>query len=82
MRAYAILITQDNSMRYLMNKEFANMLKTYKAGVVMNGYDPVRFLSCLVFKTKAQRDKCAEELKKRGVNYITRDDAIIDDGYL
>ena len=80
-RVYTILITQRNNMMKVMNSETAELFNTYKAACIMGGYDIMRFMTCLAFKTKDGRDACAKELRRRGVDCVCRNDGIIDDKY-
>ena len=82
MRAYALLLTQKNDNSKLFSPKLAGILRRHNAGVVMSGYDPIIYAACLVFAYKAERDQCAAEVGKLGIDYETRDDAIIPDGYL
>lgn len=82
MRAFAILLTHKNSNRKLFSPTLARVLRRHNAGVVLEGYNQAEFAACLVFAGRVERDECAAEIGKLGVDYVTRDDAIIPDGYL
>lgn len=82
MKVYTILISQNNNLRYLMSKDIVNVIKKFHGAAVMNGYNQMKYISCLVFKNGNDRDKCAEALAKRNVKFDMRDDGIVDDGLL
>lgn len=82
MRAYAIFIHQNNDHTLLFSQTFIEIIKKNGGGVVLEGYNMVEYIACIVFKTKARRDICAGELLNLKVNFTTRNDAIIPDGYL
>lgn len=48
---------------------------------MLEGYNQIEYIACIVFKTKARRDICAGELLNLKVNLTTRNDAIIPDGF-
>lgn len=81
MRAYAILVTQNNELRYLMSKTVADMIKSSGGVVCTGGYSPMKYLTCILFATKAKRDNCADKFKKVNIRFETRDDAIVDPPY-
>lgn len=82
MRAYAILISKNNDYELLFSQTLIEIIKKHGGGVVLEGYNMVEYIACIVFKTKARRDICANELINLKVNLTIRNDAIIPDGYL
>lgn len=82
MKAYALFLTQNNDNKKLFSIELADTLRRHNAGVVMSGFNPIRYAARLVFAYKNERDACAATVGKLGIDYETRDDAIIPDGYL
>ena len=82
MKAYAVLITQNNSLNDLMNNLFVHLIKKHNGGFVLSGFDQTRFLACICFAYESERDGFAAELDGVGIEYIKRNDAIIPDGYI
>ena len=82
MRAYALFLTQKNDNKKLFSPKLARILRNHNAGVVLEGFNPIEYCACLCFAYKTERDACAAEVGKLGIDYETRDDAIIPDGYL
>lgn len=82
MRAYAILISQNNDLKLLFFGDVVDVIKKNGGAVVLDGYNMVEYVACIVFKNKARRDICAGELLERDIKFDIRDDAIIPDGYL
>lgn len=81
MRVYGILLSQENTDEQLMNESIVRMLEEHHGAVVMNGFNPMKYVACFVFKNRFERDACANELRYMGVKLDTRDDGIIDDEY-
>lgn len=81
MKAYAILLSQENDLYYVMNKDVANVIKRHHGGSVARGYDQQKYVACLVFAKMLDRNRCAVELQKRGLVFDTNDNGIIEDKY-
>ena len=77
-RMYAVLIKHGwGVMRQLMTYETVDLIKEFNGAAVLSGYDQTKYIACLVFQTKFDRDEFAETLRRRGFDFDTRDDAII-----
>ena len=81
MKVYGTLIHQWNSIRTLMGEQMLEAIKRHHGGVVMDGYDPQRYVACIVFASKDARDKFGWELDRMGITFDTRDDGYIDDKF-
>lgn len=81
MKAYAILLSQENDIYYLMNKDVANVIKRHHGGSVMRGFNQQKYVACLVFAKMLDRNRCAVELQKRGLIFDTSDNGVIEDKY-
>ena len=68
-------------MNQLMTPGFVELIKRYNGAVVLDGYDPVIYIVCLVFKRKEDRDKFGDALSRRGLEFDERAAAIIPRGY-
>lgn len=75
---YAILIKHGAGvMRRLMTEETATLIKAFGGAAVLSGYDQTKYIACIVFENKNERDTFAENMKRRGFVFDTRDDALI-----
>ena len=81
MKAYAILLSQDNDIYYLMNKDVANVIKRHHGGSVTRGFNQQKYVACLVFAKMLDRNRCAAELQKRGLVFDMSDNGVIEDKY-
>lgn len=80
-RVYTILILQRNNITQLFNKETTAIFHNYNCAFISNGYDIMRFVTCIAFKSKAERDACAKVLRGRGIDCVCRNDGLIEDKY-
>lgn len=81
-RCYALLVKHtEHAYEFLMSKTASTFLNKHKMAIVQYGYDPVKYLTCMVFKTRLNREQVACFLSQNGIEYITRDDALIAKEY-
>jgi len=75
---YATLIKHgDGVMLRLMTQEIVNLIKQYNGAAVLAGYDQKKYIACLVFEFKEDRDEFSGEIGRRGFEYDERNDALI-----
>ena len=79
--AYALLIHRKNDIGVLVKPSTADIIRRTNGFVVMDGYNMFKYISCLAFKTRLNRDKCAQLLEQIGIDFDTRDDALVDKRY-
>lgn len=81
MKVYAILVSADNSDGLIMSDAMVDIVKQHRAGIVMNGFDFMKYSACLVCDTRAERDSLADKMRNLGIKLDMRDDGYIDDEY-
>lgn len=82
MKVYGTLIHQWNSIRTLMGEQMIEAIKRHHGAVVTDGYDPQRYITCIVFRGKGERDEFGWELDRMGITFDAKDDGYIDDKYV
>lgn len=80
-RVYAILISTQNDPDTVMSEPVAKAIFTNGGAAVMQGYNTMKYMACIVFKTKLKRDRCASRLEQMNIIHDTRDDAYVDFQY-
>ena len=66
-KVYGVHISQKNSMKTLMSKDFMMLTESCGAVLMQNGKDPVRYLASFILPTKEKQSAFAAELKKRKI---------------
>lgn len=79
MRVYGIFIKQgDANFIKASEKDFAEEIKRNNGGAVLSGFDMSRYIGCIVFKKREERDRVAQYCEKIDLDIDTRDDGVID----
>lgn len=78
---FALLIKHENDATKLISQNALNAIKANNGAVIWEGYNMLKYVQCLVFKTRLQRDRCASKFEQLGIDFDTRDDAVIDERY-
>lgn len=81
MKVYGTLIYQWNDMNVLMSEEMVKAIESHHGAVVMEGFAPQRYIACIVFNGKQDRDEFGRELDRMGITFDARDDGYIDDKF-
>lgn len=82
-KVYSVHISQKNSIKTLMSKDFMMLTESCGAVLVANGKDPLRYLASFILPTKEKQSAFADELKKRKIKAdADRSPAYVDKAYL
>lgn len=81
-QVFSILLSSDNAPEELMTNSAAEVIKANHGAFVEYGYNPAKYIGCLVFKTRLNRDRCAFRFEQMGIIYDTDDKAKIESKYV
>ena len=78
-RVFAVFLKHGGeNFKKAIDPAFIAIVKLNGGSSVLSGYDMSKFLACLVFDTKEQRDRVSQFCEQNNIEIETRDDGYID----
>ena len=85
-RGYVVRITQNNDLNKVMNKDFANLINKYKAGILSPDAhsiaEQINFLATFVFLKKEEAEGFFRDCANMGIEVLLeKREVFVDDKY-